>query len=78
MTDPCRFRIVNIRGAATPYFLAKAPGGNGVWLGITSADFDAPGYQTVFERGDSEVEGAAAVRDYRGRWVSLEDSASRE
>jgi hypothetical protein len=72
MNSPSLFRITN---AGLPLYLAKAPGGSGVWLGISPEDFDAPGFVSVFEREDVEATEAADLRGFEGRWVAV-DSAS--
>lgn len=69
MIDPCRYRLE--RHCTYSLYLAKGPAG--VWIGITSEDFDAPGFVCVFERGDREAEAAADVRGFSGVWVPLSD-----
>lgn len=68
MNRPARYKFTD-----GPFYLAKALGGSGVWIGISPEDFDAQGFVSVFEFGDSEASEAAALRGFHGEWISASE-----
>ncbi|MES2437442.1 MAG: hypothetical protein V4584_00155 [Verrucomicrobiota bacterium] len=66
--NPAHFKLSD-----TDAFLGRQPGSE-VWMGIGPAGLENDKIQTLFERGDQEVERVAAERGYEGYWVT-EDEA---
>lgn len=62
--QPAYFKLKN-----TDAFLCRHPD-SGLWIGVGPSALDSPNGQTLFERGDQEVERVAAEQAFDGYWMT--------